>query len=133
MSFFQEESDDSNLQYDNAAFLYFIASALIVAAVTTVASLARDLLSLRIPQEKTITRTTFLQQQLDNLAAKKRKEAISPGFFLRFGLVAVFVFLTLHVYERSKAAENKMKGFDPFEILGLTPGASLREVKKAYR
>ena len=50
MSFFQEESDDSNLQYDNAAFLYFIASALIVAAVTTIGTLARNLRSLRIPQ-----------------------------------------------------------------------------------
>jgi preprotein translocase subunit Sec63 len=133
MSFFQEESDDSNLQYDNAAFLYFIASALIVAAITTLASLLRDLLSLRLPHKRTMQNTGFLQQQIHNLAAKKRREAITLSFFLRMALVVVLALLTLHVYHRSRAAENKMKGFDPFEILGLAPGASLREVKKAYR
>ncbi len=48
MSFFQEEGDDSNLQYDDAAFLYFIASTLIVTAAVTTAFIVRDLLSLRI-------------------------------------------------------------------------------------
>lgn len=48
MSFFQEEGDDSNLQYDDTAFLYFIASALIIASAVIVAFIIRDLLSLRI-------------------------------------------------------------------------------------
>lgn len=37
------------------------------------------------------------------------------------------------VYSESKKAENKLKGFDPYEILGLNQDASLRDIKKAYR
>jgi hypothetical protein len=48
MSFFQEESDDSNLQYDDAAFLYFIASALIIATASFLTLIVRDLLSLKV-------------------------------------------------------------------------------------
>jgi hypothetical protein len=33
MSFFQEEGDDSNLQYDDNAFIFFLASTFIIAAL----------------------------------------------------------------------------------------------------
>jgi hypothetical protein len=49
MSFFGEETNDSNLQYDNAAFLYFIASTLIFGAIAVLSSLIKDLLTLSIP------------------------------------------------------------------------------------
>lgn len=61
MSFFQEESDDSNLQYDNAAFLYFIASTLIIAAATLLTFIVNTLLSLRIPHKDAMIATGFLQ------------------------------------------------------------------------
>ena len=68
MSFFQEETDDSNLQYDNAAFLYFIGSALIVSAGTTLAFIVKDLLSLSIPDKSAILATGYLTRQVQNLA-----------------------------------------------------------------
>lgn len=46
MSFFQQQGDDSNLQYDDAAFLYFIASALSVAAIGLTTSILKALFSL---------------------------------------------------------------------------------------
>jgi preprotein translocase subunit Sec63 len=75
----------------------------------------------------------FLERQLENLGRKKRREALGVGFFVKVGVVVVAAVLTAVVYEKSRATENKMKGFDPFEILGLSAGATLREVKKAYR
>lgn len=46
MSFFQQEGDDSNLQYDDAAFLYFIASALSLAAIALVVPILSSLRTL---------------------------------------------------------------------------------------
>lgn len=46
MSFFQQEGDDSNLQYDDAAFLYFIASALSLAAIALVIPILSSLRTL---------------------------------------------------------------------------------------
>lgn len=37
------------------------------------------------------------------------------------------------IYDISSQTQNKLKGFDPFEILGIPKDATLRDVKKAYR
>jgi hypothetical protein len=55
MSFFGEEADDSNLQYDDTAFLYFIASTLIVGATVTFGFIIKNLLTLRIDGLKRLT------------------------------------------------------------------------------
>jgi preprotein translocase subunit Sec63 len=133
MSFFQEEGDDSNLQYDDAAFMYFIASTLIVATATIFVFVLRDLLSLRISDRSTIERTGRLNKQLVNLAALKRRKVFTLRFFLKIAVIGALVGLTIGVFEQSRRAENKMKGFDPYEILGLSRSATLRDVKKAYR
>lgn len=55
MSFFGEEADDSNLQYDDTAFLYFTASMLIVGATVTLGFIIKSLLTLRIDGLKRLT------------------------------------------------------------------------------
>ncbi len=44
-------------------------------------------------------------------------------------LWAVFMLLVFYVQWSAKS----MKPFDPYEILGLEPGADDRDIKKAYR
>jgi DnaJ-class molecular chaperone len=47
-------------------------------------------------------------------------------------LLAVCV-LFMMVFTEGNKAEHKLKGFDPYDILGLDQNATLREIKKAYR
>lgn len=48
-------------------------------------------------------------------------------------ILIVLIILTIYIYELAANAENKLKGFDPYEILGVTKEATLKEIKKSYR
>lgn len=51
MSFFNQKGDDSNLQYDDAAFLYFIASFVSLGAATLFILIIQDLWGLAFKDE----------------------------------------------------------------------------------
>ncbi len=55
MSFFREQGDDSNLQYDDAAFLYFIASALSLSAIGLAVSIVNTIRELSPKDEARIS------------------------------------------------------------------------------
>ena len=48
-------------------------------------------------------------------------------------MFVVLVLLIKVIFDFASQNENKLKGFDPFEILGVPKDASLRDIKKAYR
>lgn len=133
MSFFQEEKDDSNLQYDDTAFLYFVASALIVASTVTLCFIVNQLRRLSIPNRKLLAANPLYHRPLKNLEQLKRKQVFNLSLLGKLLLFAILVGLVTWVYFESSQGTNKMKGFDPFEILGVKQGATLREIKKAYR
>jgi preprotein translocase subunit Sec63 len=43
------------------------------------------------------------------------------------------VVLFLVIRDIASSNSNKLKGFDPYEILGVKTDAPLRDIKKAYR
>lgn len=51
MSFFNQKGDDSNLQYDDTAFLYFISSFISLGAVILFFLTLRDLMRLAFKDE----------------------------------------------------------------------------------
>lgn len=63
---------------------------------------------------------------------KSFKRFLSCGFFLKF-LVVVFSWLAILSLASRIGSAGEMKGFDPFEILGVQAGATRREISKAYR
>lgn len=133
MAFFEEEGDDSNLQYDNAAFIYFIASALILAALTIFSSIIRQLLSLRITDRKKLEANGLHTQQIRNITTLNRRKVFGKAFFVKVIALIALVVMVCGIYEKSQSAELKMNGFDPYEILGISRDATLKEIKKAYR
>ena len=119
MSFFQQEGDDSNLQYDDAAFLYFIASTLAVGAITALAFAVKDILAVSVSNKGKIKGVTFLDDKLAALSAYKRSQAITVNFFVKLIVAALLAVGIVGIYTIAQNNDKKMKGFDPFEILGL--------------
>lgn len=98
MSFFQQEGDDSNLQYDDAAFLYFIASALAVGAISSLAFALKDLLSISVPNARKIKKVGFLEGKLAALTAYKKSETITLGFFAKLIVAVVLAVGIIGIY-----------------------------------
>jgi hypothetical protein len=67
MSFFQQKGDDSNLQYDDAAFLYFIASSILITAFITAFLFLRDLFSLRVKDAYVLSKNSIFLSKVKNL------------------------------------------------------------------
>jgi len=114
MSFFQEEQNDSNLQYDDTAFLYFIASALIVASLVITYFILKQLSQLKVPNEKHIAKNPIYFRQLERLRADNRKKVFSKSLWIKLAFLAICVYLTYWTYLESSKGANKLKGFDPF-------------------
>ena len=134
MSFFRQEGDDSNLQYDDAGFLYFLASLFSVTAFLLGISLFRTLFSLTLSSEMSKLKTNpAFRPKLNNIRSSKKRKFLNQGFFIKLGVFVLCTFAFMMIYDESRKTENKLKGFDPYDILGVDKGATLREIKKAYR
>ncbi len=55
------------------------------------------------------------------------------GFLIKVVVFVVLALLFKVIFDFASRNENKLKGFDPFEILGVPRDAPLRDIKKAYR
>ena len=133
MSFFEQKGDDSNLQYDDTAFLFFIASFIVVTAITTVAFLIKDFELLNIYNGDKLAKSPMFTEKLNKLKLSRRRKCFSKGFFIRVGILVVLTLTFLVIYKEVLKSENKLQGFDPYKILGVPNNAPMKDVKKAYR
>lgn len=67
----------------------------------------------------------------------KRQQAYSktwmrPGFYFKVG-VCVLLWILWGLTADKVSKIEPMKSFDPFQILGVEPGAEVKVIKKAYR
>jgi preprotein translocase subunit Sec63 len=118
---FSDQSGQNNLQYDNAAFFFFLATLLIVGAIIILFFLLKDWKDSQIPRSKVVSSISVLQPQFEATKVLKRSVLKSFGLKIKiFGLVLIGVLLWL-INIQIRNTENKLKGFDPYNILGLTP------------
>lgn len=54
------------------------------------------------------------------------------NFFIKLAIISGWVLLGFLAYKVSQF-DYEMSNFDPYEILGLPPGATQAEIKKSYR
>ena len=114
MSFFQEDADDSNLQYDDTAFLYFVASALIIASTSVFCLIISQCQKLSIPDRKKLADQPIYHKQLKNLQDLNRRKVFNKRLVFKVILFIALVGLTYWIYLESNKGQKKMKGFDPF-------------------
>ena len=118
MSFFHEPGNDSNLQYDNTAFLYFLATSLLMLILTLTTHLLNTLLHLPIKLPPKLTQNRIFTQKVKNLESVKFHRGINLTFAVKIVLLLLLGMTFAWLYENSSVTQ-KMKGFDPYDILGV--------------
>ena len=98
MSFFNQKGDDSNLQYDYAAFLYFIASSISIAFLIDFVLILRDLLSLRINDSSKLSKNPLFKQKIKNLRSEKIR-SFKNGLLIKLAILLGLSLLLYVVYE----------------------------------
>ncbi|KAG2451784.1 hypothetical protein HYH02_003562 [Chlamydomonas schloesseri] len=79
--------------------------------------------------EETVVQPYVQGKQKKSAASRYLRKLFSKGNLVLLGLWVLWGLLLWYVQITSK----DLKPFDPFEILGVDPGASTAEIKKAYR
>ena len=95
MSNFYEQQDDSNLQYDDAAFLYFIASALSVSAMVLTCSVFKNLWRLKLKNTDALEKSGIFEEKLRNMRSLRRSNILNCSLLLKilFIIACCVVFL----------------------------------------
>lgn len=131
---FGRDSEEDMLEYDDSAFYYFSVSILSALLLPFTWSLLSKVIygKLQIP---TISGNCTCQRMSALLTVKKREArstVYNTAFYFQCMVAAFFWTIWYWNFQIVMAIEN-LQSFDPFDILGVSSEATVREIKKAYR
>mmetsp|Transcript_24128 Transcript_24128/g.33831 ORF Transcript_24128/g.33831 Transcript_24128/m.33831 type:complete len:637 (+) Transcript_24128:93-2003(+) len=121
-------------RYDDSAFVYFALSVLVIILIPTTLSYVKKWRKAFSSHYGGLCGCDACRIKAKNLQVQSRR----PGFvgavkFILWALLwVVFIYLVFSVSQKDSEAGTTTQ-FDPYEILGLSPGADEDEIKKAYR
>lgn len=72
-------------------------------------------------------------KQISNEAVLLKKQHLTSGFWIMSTLLASFIIIIGVLVFFIGTHQTQMIGFDPHEILGVSPDATVNQIKKAYR
>lgn len=138
------------LNYDAVAFFYFAGTMLTVTVLPWTWALVRHLCWPRPSAEEDFDgrgpvcpKDAVVKKCPSAVMEAKRRRAIEMAYswkqrlrgyvWLQLFVVAVLWLLLGAVILRVLELPGEMRSFDPYDILGLGPGAELPQIKKAYR
>lgn len=146
-TFTKDEQRENLLDYDDNAFMFFLCSVTVCILIPWSFFFLRKCLAVsnafrqKYP-EKSPAGSTFKYCQCRACAAQReklRKELslfrtrfLTKGRLIEFGALAL-CWLGFTLICRNLQDVQSIKTFDPFEILDISPSATQREIKKAYR
>lgn len=127
----------SQLEYDDSAFVFFGLSVLCVFAFPFTFSFIRNNVlgsTTAVKAEKATARSSLEKHKFTHVKAKETsvRRFFSCAFMLKL-LVLVFCWLAIINLAARVGNVGEMRGFDPYEILGLKAGATEAEIKRQYR
>ena len=107
------------MQYDDAAFIFFIASAFVIAAIFFLALIIRHLRKFNIPNTEKILEAPYLHGKLNNLRQYKRQKLLNKWLLFYVAAFIILVLAIAIIYQNTKDLKGNLKGFNPYDILGV--------------
>lgn len=144
-SFTKEDTKEDLLGYDDTAFYYFAISALTTVALPWTFSLVMSLfnparLDKDFPVKNTAgetlryCKTSAMVSKVEYAKAEaKRFSPSTHWFWIVKMMLLLMIWCGIVGTGVQLGQETEIKRFDPFDILGVTPQASVPEIKRAYR
>lgn len=146
-TFTKDEQRENLLDYDDNAFMFFLCSVTVCILIPWTFFFLRKCLAVsnafrqKYP-EKSPAGSKFKYCQCSQCAAQRaelhkelsqfRTRFLTKGRLIEFGALVV-CWLGFVLICRNLQDVQSIKTFDPFEILDVSPSATQREIKKAYR
>lgn len=137
MSNFQDNfhrEEEEKLDYDDSAFYYFFISILTVILVPWSLMLLKTMV---FGENKIDLKGKNCECSVCKERISKRKKAYSHtwvrgGFFLKVAFV-IFLWWLWYLTADQISQIKPLKSFDPYQILGVEPGADQATIKRTYR
>lgn len=146
-TFGKDDAKESQLSYDDTAFYYFASSVLLCFAIPWTWSVVKNLL---FPGKSEIEKSfpaktkagsryhycqsSAMVDKISQARAEARKctRSIATLKALNIGCL-LLVWALIYIAVVKLGGNQEIRGFDPFAILEVSPGASPAEIKKGYR
>ena len=129
-----ERDENKDMQFDSNAFYPVVESFIFLLMFFCLYKIYSLLFKYKVKyQDKTKYRNcqcSFCIQRLNNLV-KKKSSKVSLIFYI--GLLIFLSLLSSIYYQKIIETQNKIKIFDPFEILEISNTATTPEIKKAFK
>jgi len=127
--------ENSNTQYDDSAFYTFFTTFLLIGVVSLLYCIINRLITRENLSNKNIKNCECrsCKDRLDKHYKKLRAKNINFTFYFMIIMVFVLSYMCYVNYFHILENSNKFKRFDPHEILEVSPEATEKEIKKAYR
>lgn len=124
------------MQYDDIAFLHFLLTVAIVAVAILGYLVYKSSKAASVKSIKNYDRLKkcgLYTKQISNEAVLLKKQHLTSGFWIMSTLLASFIIIIGVLVFFIGTHQTQMIGFDPHEILGVSPDATVNQIKKAYR
>ncbi|CAD8205461.1 unnamed protein product [Paramecium octaurelia] len=134
---FTRQGDGENLLFDDDAFIYFAISILTLVILPLIYSVIKPLFTTYVFGENRrkfarVPKSSNDQQNLQLAKQELRLKWLTTGYVVKI-IILVALLLLLNASIQSLPKADKIKGFDPYEILEIDPSATEQEIRKAYR
>lgn len=136
MSFFQKDQTEKNLQYDDIAFLHFLLTVTLVSVIILGYLIYKKIQAASVKSIKNYDRLKkcgLYTKQISNESVLLKREHLTSGFWVMVVLFVGSIIVIGALVFFIGTHQTQMIGFDPHEILGISPDATVNQIKKAYR
>lgn len=147
-TFTKDQKKENMLQYDGTASLFFFSTILICVAIPLTYVLIVDAF---FPENKfrkqyipvgskngsafKYCHCSFCENKKDSALkdSQKLSNRFTSAFFIKLAVALSLWFVVVQLAFAIMNSDTSINTFDPYSILGISAGASVNEIKKAYR